>query len=104
MTTHERDLPGESESPSQLVGARSGGSDTTRRFTVITSPEPTSVCIPAPRLLVRHLATGTSMGLYPVTAHQLARRVARRWRGSVELLPVEAAPVRGDQSPARGTP
>lgn len=42
------------------------------------------------------------MGRYPMTAHELAREVARRWLGAVELLPVEALPGRGDQSPAGG--
>jgi hypothetical protein len=60
--------------------------------------------IPAPRVLVRHLASGTEMGVYPMTAHQLADQIAARWRGSVELLPVESVLLPNRGAGREGTP
>jgi hypothetical protein len=86
MTAHDRDLPVESEKPSRLVAAASAGSDTTRRLTLITSPEPVSVCIPSPIFIVRRLADKSEMARFPATAHQLAKKMARRWRAPWKAL------------------
>jgi hypothetical protein len=59
--------------------------------------------IPSPRVVVRHPATGVEMGVFPMTAHKLAHKIATRWRGSAELLPVEPAPLPSDRSPAGGS-
>jgi hypothetical protein len=75
-----------------------------RRFTLITSPEPTSTFIPAPRVQVKRLADGASMGVFPMTKHQLAREIARRWRGTLELLPCEPAAGAGRAAGPKGTP
>jgi hypothetical protein len=60
--------------------------------------------IAAPRILVRHLASGTEMGVYPMTAHLLARQIATRWRGSVELLAVESVLLPNRAAGWEGTP
>jgi hypothetical protein len=60
--------------------------------------------IPAPRILVRHLASGAEMGVYPMTAQQLARQIATRWSGSVELLSVESVLVSKRRAGRKGTP
>ena len=56
------------------------------RFTLIHGPEPTVTLIPAPVLLVRRLADGGEMARFPATSHELARRMAQRWRGQVEIV------------------
>jgi hypothetical protein len=89
VTDHDSHLSVESKGPQRRVAIETGVFDMARKLVLVESPQPTSVCIPAPRMLVRHLASGALMGTFPVTEHQLAREVARRWRGSVELLPVE---------------
>jgi hypothetical protein len=60
-----------------------------RRFKLIKSPEPNVAFIPAPRIRVKRLANGATMVVLPMNKHQPAREIARRWRGSLELLPVE---------------
>lgn len=76
-----------------------------RRLTLTTSPEPISVCIPAPILVVRRLADGSEMARFPSPAHQLARKMARRWRGTVEVVPGHMPePPTGARASRRGTP
>jgi hypothetical protein len=60
--------------------------------------------IAAPRILVRHLTSGAEMGVYPMTAHQLARQIATRWRGSIELLSVDAVLLPNRRAGREGTP
>jgi hypothetical protein len=75
MTAHDRALPVESDKPPRLVTAASAGSDTTPRLTLITSPEPVSVCIPSPIFLVRRLADNSQMARFPATAHLVAKKM-----------------------------
>jgi hypothetical protein len=56
---------------------------------LIEGAQPTTAFVPAPRILVTHVATEASMGIFPMTKHQLARQIGRRWRGRCELLPVD---------------
>lgn len=75
-------------------------------LTLVTSPQPFSVCIPAPILVVRRLADGSEMARFPAPAHQLARKMARRWRGTVEVIPGQPPqpPPAGARASRRGTP
>ena len=75
-----------------------------RRSTLVTSPEPTSTFIAAPRILVRHLATGAVVGVFPMTKHELAREIARRWRCEARLLPVEPCPAPSARASRKGAP
>jgi hypothetical protein len=65
----------------------------TRRLTLVASPAPTVTFIPAPTLVVRRLANGSEMARLLATSHRLAREVARRWRGRVEVVTAEPRPI-----------
>jgi hypothetical protein len=80
-----------------LNGGACGGEPSTSAADLITF-------IAAPRILVRHLASGDEMGVYPMTAQQLAHQIATRWRGSVELLLVEPVPAPKRRAGRKGTP
>jgi len=75
------------------------------RFELVRGPEPTVTFIPAPHLVVRRLADGGEMGHFPTTSHRLARKMAQRWRGRVEIVtgtPVEMPNGRPSTSPGIG--
>lgn len=61
--------------------------------------------IAAPCILVRHLASGVEMGVFPATSRPLADKIAHRWRGSVHLLAIDPE-ARHPHKPAgsEGTP
>lgn len=56
------------------------------RFTLIQGPEPAVTFIAAPILMVRRLADGSEMARFSATSHQLARKLAQRWQGRVEIV------------------
>lgn len=56
------------------------------RLMLITHPPPAWVCIPAATLVARRLADAPEMTRFPAPAHHVARRMAGRWRGTVEML------------------
>ena len=63
------------------------------RLTLIDAPQPAIQAqeravtfIPAPILVVRRLSDGSEMARFPATSHQLARKLAQRWQGRVEIV------------------
>jgi hypothetical protein len=68
------------------------GQSTPPALTLIHSPAPTTTFIPAPTVVVRRRVNGAEMGTFAAPAAALADKVARRWQGSVELVPGGARP------------
>ena len=75
-----------------------------RRFTVIHSPEPVATFIPAPLVVVRRCVDGREMGVFPSTSRLLADRIARRWKGAVELRLLESRDLTGKRPPPADNP
>jgi hypothetical protein len=77
----------------------------THQLRLILSPEPISTLVPAPLLVVRRRSDGARMGVFAATSRLLAEEIARRWHGSVELLPIgDHQHPRGHSGDTKGKP
>jgi hypothetical protein len=72
---------------------------------LILSPQPISTLVPAPLSVVRRRSDGAQMGVFAATSRLLAEEIARRWHGSVELLPIgDHQHPRGHSGDTKGKP
>jgi hypothetical protein len=70
----------------------------------MTSPADEVTFIPAPILVVRRSADGSEMARLPTTSYLLAKKIARRWHGTVEVVVSEPRILLGGTHGQGGRP
>lgn len=75
-----------------------------RHLTLIDGPPQVVTMVPAPILVVRHLASGREMARFPAVSHVLAKKVAAAWRGRCEYVQGGPSVVLDGHARPKGTP